>query len=172
MRNIMIIHLVLSCTNMLAQTLESIRIKGQRTQVQAIAEILADRINQHSPKIIETLREVDSISFTKNYAFMRSKINGGISSKYIEKELKNIGIGKQNLEYQTLFIGMIIKKLIREGSIEEIILFFDNKEDLTDVYIMTNDHQKLGLKEVQLKMAIIKRKEFEENGLILPLAFN
>jgi hypothetical protein len=64
---------------------------------------------------------------------------------------------------------MVLTTLIKEGTIDEIIMFFDQYAVLSDVYVLTSDHQKLGLKEVQLQLVKLKRTEFEELGLLLPL---
>ncbi|MFM6956561.1 MAG: hypothetical protein ACKOX1_08445 [Ignavibacteria bacterium] len=162
--------LFLLCQTILhAQMLESIKIQGTQKQMQAIAQIIADRVNEKSPSIIKRLRESDSMAFTKNYAFLKSKMNVGFSSKFIEKELNHNGIGQLNPDYQILFFGMVLTTLIKEGTIDEIIMFFDQYAVLSDVYVLTSDHQKLGLKEVQLQLVKLKRTEFEELGLLLPL---
>jgi hypothetical protein len=169
MKNQFIILFLLCNTILHAQMLESIKIQGPQKQVQAIAQIIADRVNEKSPNIITRLRESDSIAFSKNYALLKSKMNAGYSSRFIEKELQHNRTGKLNLDYQILFFGMVLINLIKEGTIDEIIMFFDQHSVLSDVYVLTSDHQKLGLKEVQLQLVKLNRSEFEELGLLLPL---
>ncbi len=150
--------------------LETIRIKNNTEQIHAITAFVSKRMGDVSLQIVTKLRKDDSIIFFKTYRLMRSKINAGYSTKYIERELLNCGVGSLNQDYQCLFLGIIMERLILRNKIDELVLYFNHKGILTDVYVLTTDNQKININDKQAKWLGIHRSELEKSGLLLPLS--
>lgn len=168
---VIILLFILFNVNTFSSPLETIRIKNNKEQIHAIMAFVSKRMNDVSLQIVTKLRKDDSVKFLSTYKLMKSKINVGYSTKFIERELQNCGVGHLNQDYQCLFLGNILQRLILRDKIEELVIYFNNNGMLTDVYVLTTDNQKLNINEKQAKWLGIHRSELEEKGLLLPLSF-
>ena len=170
MFTIMLFLLMNTQTSAFSSPLEIVRIQKNNEQIHAITTFIAQRMNDECFRITRKLRSEDSLTFTRTFTMMKSKINAGYSTKFIEKELQKQGVGSFNHDYQCLFIGIIFQSLILRGKIEELVLYFDMRATLTDVYVLTTDNLKITLNEEQSKWLRIQRSELEDKRLLLPLS--
>lgn len=167
---VLITLIINSQVNVYSSPIETIRIKDKKEYLHAITAFVSKRINDVSLGIVTKLRKEDSVKFLNTYKLMKSKINAGYSTQFIEKELQIHGAGSYNLDYQCLFIGIILQRLILRGKIQELVMYFNVNGLLTDVYVLTTDNLKIFINDKQSKWLIIHRSELETNGLLLPLS--
>lgn len=94
-------------------------------------------------------------------------INGSLQPSCIDQYIKSIGSSTYILEYQSLFLRILLKTKWLSIKPDKLSLEFDEHDVLTECMIIIDKKNKIRLDNKHLLSTIITRKELEIQGLIL-----
>ena len=149
-----------------AQTSEVISINNRNHAMLIIANI-GTMMDQGTQTLVSKLRTKDSVNFNNVYKHIRFMINGSLQPSCIDQYIKSIGSSTYILEYQSLFLRILLKTKWLSIKPDKLSLEFDEHDVLTECMIIIDKKNKIRLDNKHLLSTIITRKELEIQGLIL-----
>jgi hypothetical protein len=147
-----------------AQTSEVISINNRNHAMLIIAKI-GTMMDQGTQSLVNKLRTKDSVNFNNVYKHIRFMMNGSLQHSCIDQYVKSIGSSTYILEYQSLFLRILLRTKWLSIPVDNLSLEFDAYDVLTECMIIIDKKNKVRVDNKHLLSTIITRQELEKQGL-------